>query len=169
MYCQCLKNNIKYLPSLCSGTRIIWSMNIILGFCVIGCYFRGIIWIYKWIFDLSTVEMWRKGCFGFGKNNWTETEPKQFRFRPKISVSVVQSRSCNSLFPYVYFRITELWTSMVWFCVPVPFFSILVEDDAIKPISGHVLRVEAPWIKTTMAKGDAYIIPKYVHHWMSIT
>ena len=44
------------------------------------------------------------------------------------------------------------------------FFSILVEDDAIKPISGHVLRVEAPWIKTTMAKGDAYIIPKYVHH-----
>ena len=24
-----------------------------------------------------------------------------------------QSRSCNSLFPYVYFRITELWTSMV--------------------------------------------------------
>ena len=33
------------------------------------------------IFDLSTVEMWRKGCFGFGKNYRTETV--------SVSVSVV--------------------------------------------------------------------------------
>ena len=30
----------------------------------------------------------------------------------------------------------------------------LVQDDTVKPISGHVLRVEAPWIKMTMAKGQ---------------
>ena len=36
----------------------------------------------------------------------------------------------------------------------------LVKDNDIRPISGHVLRVEAPWIKTVMAIGDAYIIPK---------
>ena len=39
-----------------------------------------------------------------------------------------------------------------------------VNDVAVKPISGHVLRVEAPWVHFVMACGrrgaDAYIIPK---------
>jgi hypothetical protein len=37
----------------------------------------------------------------------------------------------------------------------------LVKDDAVKPISGHVLRVEAPDIHFTMSRGDeVYMIPK---------
>ena len=39
-----------------------------------------------------------------------------------------------------------------------------VGDTAIKPVSGHILRVKAPWITTMMAytknKVPAYIIPK---------
>ena len=37
----------------------------------------------------------------------------------------------------------------------------LVQDDSIKPISGHVLRVEAPWMHfVTACAEDVYIIPK---------
>lgn len=37
----------------------------------------------------------------------------------------------------------------------------LVGDDNIKPISGHVLRVKAPWLHFVMASADdVYVIPK---------
>jgi len=37
----------------------------------------------------------------------------------------------------------------------------LVDDHNIRPISGHVLRVEAPWLKCTITRGeDVYVIPK---------
>ena len=39
-----------------------------------------------------------------------------------------------------------------------------VGDDRIKPVSGHVLRVKAPWVNAMMAHTSsgqpAYIIPK---------
>lgn len=38
-----------------------------------------------------------------------------------------------------------------------------VNDDNLKPISGHVLRVSAPWAHFVMAAAeDVYVIPKYV-------
>ena len=37
----------------------------------------------------------------------------------------------------------------------------LANDDNIKPISGHVLRVKAPWVHFVMASADdVYVIPK---------
>ena len=40
----------------------------------------------------------------------------------------------------------------------------LMNDETITPVSGHVLRVKAPWINASVGyadkDGDTYIIPK---------
>ena len=54
-------------------------------------------------------------------------------------------------------------TSVFTFCIKSndPILDLSSKNlDLIRPISGHVLRVDAPWIKCVLAYKDGYIIPK---------